>query len=134
MSHLTSLPTPADITPDAQWVFYLFGASAVLWLPFWLPQRIEGGNLQRRGGGGGGGGKSFNMLDLFSSGDAGDPAGAGPDSGRSARGAAAGDAAEPARLQRVGTALSDDIGESAPCCAVLGRSRQEGGCYRAQDA
>lgn len=45
-----------------QWVFYLFGAAAVVWLPFWLPQRIAGGS-----GGGGSGGKGFNILALFSS-------------------------------------------------------------------
>lgn len=44
-----------------EWVFYLFGAAAIVWLPFWLPQRIAGGS------GGGGGGKGFNILSLFSS-------------------------------------------------------------------
>ena len=39
----------------------------MLWLPLWLPQRIEGGRSSGSGGGGGGGGKAFNLLTLFSS-------------------------------------------------------------------
>jgi hypothetical protein len=64
-------------------VFYLFGASAVLWLPFWLPQQIEGGRSS------GGGGKPFNLLDLFSSnGNAAAASSSGVDAaGRPSRGA-----------------------------------------------
>jgi hypothetical protein len=46
-------------------VFYIFGASAVLWLPFWLPQKMEGGT-------GGGGGKGFSIRALFSTPEAGE--------------------------------------------------------------
>lgn len=63
---------PAASAPPAalQWVFYLFGASAALWLPFWLPQRMEGGSSSRHGGGGGG--KSFSLMSLFATADADD--------------------------------------------------------------
>eukprot|EP00887_Chlorella_sp_A99_P007577 scaffold28.g7577.t1 len=43
------------------WVFYLFGGSAALWLPFWLPFDFgSGGN----GGGAGSSSKSFNAGDV----------------------------------------------------------------------
>lgn len=65
--HLTCLPP--------QWVFYIFGASAVLWLPFWLPQSVEGGTASRGGGSGsggdgsGGGAKPFTIRGLFGTAD-----------------------------------------------------------------
>lgn len=31
-----------------QWVFYLFGGAAVLWLPFWLPLNVYGGSVTTR--------------------------------------------------------------------------------------
>jgi ACS family sodium-dependent inorganic phosphate cotransporter len=89
------------------WVFYLFGASAALWLPFWLPLRIEGGS---RSGGSSGSSKSFNVLSLFSSSDAADSNSGGgslrapPSSGALGQGS---------RLQRVPTALSDDLASEA---------------------
>lgn len=85
----------------AQWVFYLFGAAAVLWLPFWLPLRMDGGS---RSGIGGSSGKSFNVLTLFSSGDAAD----GSTRGGSGVQALPGSGAEGSRLQRVRSTLSDD--------------------------
>lgn len=106
-----SSPLPHCLTPPLpplQWVFYIFGASAVLWLPLWLPQRIEGGG---RGGGGASSSKAFNLLDLFASTDAADGAGAGPGSARSLQPSASLDSFSPregARLQRQPTALSDD--------------------------
>lgn len=33
---------PCRAIPLPQWVFYLFGASAVLWIPFWLPLPLAG--------------------------------------------------------------------------------------------
>ncbi len=105
------LPPPA---PTVQWVFYLFGASAALWLPFWLPLRMEGGS--RSGGGGSGSGKSFNILQLFSSGDAADGSMRG---GGGLQGLpSSGQLAEGGRLQRVPTSLSDDYAGGA-----LGRER-----------
>ena len=53
-------PSPPSL-PLRQWVFYVFGASAALWLPFWLPLRVA----TRSGGSSGGGGKSFNLLALL---------------------------------------------------------------------
>lgn len=90
---------------SSQWVFYLFGASAALWLPFWLPLRMEGGS---RSGGSGGSSKSFNVLALFSSGDAADGSSRGGGSGLQGLP----DSSTPregSRLQRVPTALSDDF-------------------------
>lgn len=86
-------------------MFYLFGASAALWLPFWLPLRMEGGS---RSGGSGGSSKSFNVLALFSSGDAADGSSRGGGSGLQGLP----DSSTPregSRLQRVPTALSDDF-------------------------
>lgn len=91
-----------------QWVFYLFGAAAVLWLPFWLPLRMEGGS---RSGSSGSSGKSFNVLTIFSSGDAAD----GSTRGGSGVPALPGSGAEGSRLQRVRSTLSDDYAGVGGC-------------------
>lgn len=43
-------PSELCFPPPLQWVFYLFGASAVVWIPFWLPlpvaQALPGGDIK----------------------------------------------------------------------------------------
>lgn len=115
---------PSLSPPPWQWVFYLFGASAALWLPFWLPQRIEGGD---RRGGGGGGGKSFSLVDLFTSADGGGAAAGLPPS-------VSLDSLEGARLQRVPSSASQPLSPTSEAgtewsdgVAVGFRAQQEGG-------
>ena len=39
--------------PAVQWVFYLIGASAVLWMPFWLPLQVVQSGASTDGSGSG---------------------------------------------------------------------------------
>ena len=57
--HRSPRPLPGRPAACLQWVFYIFGTAAVLWLPPWALLRIDGGR--------GGGGKGFNLLSVFSS-------------------------------------------------------------------
>jgi hypothetical protein len=74
---LTSVPTYTGILPASatnaflcvrcalQWVFFLFGASAVLWLPLWLRQDIAGGSGAPSSRSRGSRAKGFTLLTVF---------------------------------------------------------------------
>lgn len=95
LAHRWLAPPLAPPCFCGQWVFYLFGAAAVLWLPLWLPQRVEGPSS-----GSSGSGKSFNILSLFSI-----SSGVGGDGGSGTSGAAT--AAVPP------SASADSLGDGA---------------------